>query len=340
MSSLLTDGRDAAASGDFEAAVRLLTEACRSEPDLEAMRQLVTMRYEAAAALTDRSRLNPIPAKHDRPVDPFPGETGLPEITPERLDADTIAGGILHHGVVAVRGLLDPDQAQQLREHVEHALAAVAEHTDGRRHEEFAAWYDPTPCASEPAQQIQRGWVRKCNGVLTMDSPPALFHLMEHLHRTGAVGAIAELLGEQPVLAFEKTTLRRTLQTNPTWHQDGSFMGEQVRAANVWLSLSHCGGGTDTIGIDIIPRRFDHLLPTDTEGAVFANSIGPGVIEREAAGAPILTPTFYPGDALFFDARFVHRTSTAPGNVNYRYAMENWFFAPSTFPEQYTPFLA
>ena len=53
--------------------------------------------------------------------------------------------------------------------------------------------------------------------------------------------------------------------------------------------------------------------------------------------APMATPEFRPGDALLFDERFLHRTSCREGLVHNRYAVESWFFAPSVFPEGYSP---
>ena len=47
-------------------------------------------------------------------------------------------------------------------------------------------------------------------------------------------------------------------------------MGD-VRALNVWLSLSHCGD--EAPGMDIVPRRLDHIVPTGTEGANFNWSV-------------------------------------------------------------------
>ena len=46
------------------------------------------------------------------------------------------------------------------------------------------------------------------------------------------------------------------------WHQDGAFMGD-VRALNLWLSLSRCGD--ESPGLDIVPRRLDDLVATTTE---------------------------------------------------------------------------
>ena len=59
-----------------------------------------------------------------------------------------------------------------------------------------------------------------------------------------------------PLITVHKTTLRKAdPSVAGAWHQDGKFMGD-VRALNLWLSLSRCGD--DAPGLDIVPRRLDH----------------------------------------------------------------------------------
>ena len=83
------------------------------------------------------------------------------------------------------------------------------------------------------------------------------------------------------MISVQKCTLRRVdPDAGRGWHQDGAFMGD-VRALNVWLSLSRCGD--EAPGMDIVPRRLDHIVPTGTEGAIFEWSVSPQVAE-EAAG--------------------------------------------------------
>ena len=43
------------------------------------------------------------------------------------------------------------------------------------------------------------------------------------------------------------------------------------------------------------------------------------------------------GRALLFDDVFLHRTAVAPGLTTDRYAIESWFFAPSTYPADQIP---
>ncbi|MDZ7734602.1 MAG: hypothetical protein U5R31_17320 [Acidimicrobiia bacterium] len=123
----------------------------------------------------------------------------------------------------------------------------------------------------------------------------------------------------------------------PAWHQDGSFLGEQVRAFNLWISLTRCRhDAEDTPGLDVVPRRIGELLETGGEDTWIDNSVSPQLVE-ERYGDEISRPNFEPGDALFFDDRFLHKTAADPGMTRRRRTIETWFFAPSTFPDGYEP---
>jgi len=108
---------------------------------------------------------------------------------------------------------------------------------------------------------------------------------------------------------------------------------KEVRSLNLWLSLSRCGDQAP--GLDIVPRRLDRVLETGTDGAMFDWSVSPAVVE--SVGTPVLRPELGPGDALLFDHLFLHRTAVDPSMTKERYAIESWFFAPSTYPEGQIP---
>ena len=145
-----------------------------------------------------------------------------------------------------------------------------------------------------------------------------------------------DYLGERPVLSANKCTLRRVpVDTNTAWHQDGAFLGEQVRTLNLWLGLSSCG--VYAPGLDLVPRRFDRLVEAGTEGAYFDWAVSDDVVESQAGDAPVVRPVFGPGDALLFDHLFLHRTAISPTMTRPRHAMETWFFAPSTYPDGQIP---
>ena len=118
------------------------------------------------------------------------------------------------------------------------------------------------------------------------------------------------------------------------WHQDGAFMGD-VRALNLWLSLSRCGD--ESPGLDIVPRRLDDIVATTTDEAVLSYQVSQSKAEEAAGDKPIMRPIFEPGDALFFDELFLHQTGSDPSMPKPRYAIESWFFGGSKFPGEYGP---
>jgi hypothetical protein len=109
-------------------------------------------------------------------------------------------------------------------------------------------------------------------------------------------------------------------------------MGD-VRALNLWLSLSHCGDVAP--GLDLVPRRLDDVV-IETDRMLYVDE-GRRTAERAAGDAPIVRPVFEPGDALVFDELFLHQTGSDPSMRNPRYAIESWFFGASGFPTEYAP---
>ncbi len=164
----------------------------------------------------------------------------------------------------------------------------------------------------------------------------ALWRLTEILSRVGIGDLLEQYLGERPALSVNKCTLRRVpLGTLGEWHQDGAFLGDQIRTVNLWLALTHCG---DTApGMDVVPRRLDEILETGVEGAYFDWSVGAGTVEKAKGPEGIVRPVFEAGDALLFDERFLHRTAADPTMTQERYAIESWFFAPSQYPAEQVP---
>jgi hypothetical protein len=164
-----------------------------------------------------------------------------------------------------------------------------------------------------------------------------LFDLIDLFDTSGVIAMIAAILGERPALSIGKSTLRRVPHTSDTdWHQDGAFLGAGVRTINVWLSLSPCG--IDAPGLDVVARRLPYVLQTGSHGAQFDWSVGPGLVDLlESGGVRVESPVFAAGDALMFDELMLHRTGVRPGMTKSRWAVESWFFAPSTFPMDQAP---
>jgi Phytanoyl-CoA dioxygenase (PhyH) len=314
-------------------AIELLTLANRRSRRDDIERRLVRLRHQAFADLDPSASLPSWPP--DAP-DLFPGVVGLPEIAAADLTADAIRSGIVGHGALIVRRLIPPARVAQLVADIDQTFAAQDAFFDGASHAQAAPWFVPFQCESEYPVGPTRRWVRGGGGVLTVESPRALFDVLDAFEEVGLAGYLADYLGERPVLAAKKFTLRRVpLEKTADWHQDGAFLGKGIRAVNVWVALSPCG--EDSPGLDVVARRMHEIAPTGTEGAWFDWSVGAPVVDRVAEGAPVQRPIFAAGDAVLFDEMLLHRTAVEPEMTRERYAIESWFFAPSQYPTDQIP---
>ncbi len=246
--------------------------------------------------------------------DQFEGE-GIPSIAANELNATAIRSGIDNRGSIIVRGLLNNAQVDLLRGDIDRVMDA----------------YDAV--AEDAVTDETAGW---CAPVMTVDSPPALYDLLEVFESTGLSAAIREFFGEPPLLLSRKLTLRcvRPDVNTGGWHQDGGFLGENIRSLNVWIALTDCG--VDAPGMDIIGKRLDGIVERGSGFAEWATNpyaaaiVGEGCTER---------PEFKAGDAILFDHLCLHRTASDPGMTKTRYAIETWLMAPSTYSEQGAPIL-
>ncbi len=314
-------------------AIALLTDTNRATPDSAVEARLVTLRHEAFRDL-DRSGCLPDWPPTGRDV--FDGTAGLPEIGPEELSADAIRSGIVRHGGLVVRGLLPDSRVGQLIDDIDRTFDAHDAFHKGAPVEQTTPWYVPFEPNKDGSVAQIRQWVRGGGGVLTVESPRTLFDVLAAFDDVGLTAPLAGYLGERPALSAKKWTLRRVpLSSGTNWHQDGAFLGHDIRTVNVWLTLTRCG--QDAPGLDIVPSRMPEILPTGTEGALFDWSVGDGVVERVAAQAPVQRPVFQAGDAILFDDYFLHRTAISPEMTVERYAIESWFFAPSHYPLDQIP---
>lgn len=329
------DVQDLMRRGDFVAAIDCLSSACRESSDFQREKLLAECRYRACVATPPQSS-NPgtWPAPTE---DLFAAVEGVPEIQARQLDAHTLSSALRHHGALLVRGLLQPPRALSLADGIEHALETCESWYRQGGELPDTPWYSRLPLVDGCELAPARNWVESAGGVWAADSPRMLHELIELYESNGVLAAIAGYFGERPLLSVGKSTLRRVPATQGVadWHQDGAFMGSDIRSVNVWLSLSHCG--EEASGLEFLPRRLSSILATGSHGARFDWSVGPGMVEQATAGEATLSPVFAPGDALLFDHFFLHRTGVAPRMCKPRYAIEAWFFAPSAYPAQQVP---
>lgn len=317
---------------DWSAAIDLLVEANRIQRSDEIEIALASLRRRSYEHLREETTPEPQAALADPPP---VGPSGLPEATISDLSSGAVRAAILGHGCVLVRGAVDTKRAAYLATSIDRAFAAQeAAHEDATQAEQGeSVWFTRFPGAGP-----SRNWVRAGGGVFLGDSPRMLFDLLELYETIGLKRIAAEYLGSRPVLSLNKSTLRRVpLDATGGWHQDGAFLGEGIRALNIWLALTPCG--VDAPGMDVVPRYFDHIVETGTEGAWFDWAVGDSVVEREAADVGIVRPNFDVGDLLLFDHMFLHRTAVEPDMTKERHAIEAWCFAAGAYPSHHVPFV-
>lgn len=313
------------------AEIASLSESNRAGRDLETERRLLRLRHAAGIRLLDEAGT---PQDHPPPDNAgLPEAEGLPDIEPSQLTPELLRAGILRDGSLLVRGLIGRDEALRFAEEIDRAFSERDRHDEGGSpaagyYEEF----DPDERFSAP---MSRPWIKEGGGVLATDSPMLTFEMLEMFQRAGIDRLAAAYLGEGAAISAQKTTLRKAAPTvGGAWHQDGAFMGD-VRALNVWVSLSRCGDLSP--GLDIVPRRLDHLVAAGTEGTFLSYQVSQEKAEEAAGDSPIVRPVFEPGDVLFFDELCLHQTGSDPSMPNPRFAIESWFFGGSAFPGEYAP---
>jgi hypothetical protein len=330
----LADAEARFVAGDVHGAVQLLSAANRAESDAALELALVRMRHAGFAATKDVQ-----PPVEFVPVRAAAGPTApLEPVAADTLSPDTLRRGLARNGCVLLREFVSAARIDRLVEGIDRSLAAFDAALAGAPESETAPWYAQfEPVAGEYRVGGRRNWVRKSGAMWTADSPRMLFELCELVDEIVIGGLIAGYLGERPALSANKCTLRRTPigGSSGDWHQDGAFLGPGVRSVNLWIALADCG--RDAPGLDIVPRRFDRVVPTGTGGAHFDWAVGPETVATEAGDVAPLRPEFGAGDVLLFDHLFLHRTALDPDMSRERHAMETWFFAPSTYPEGQIP---
>jgi len=320
----LREADSLAAAGRNLEALDLLTSRALGSGIPEVEIRLSELRYAAFAELPEAGPPTwPVPtAGVDRS-----GPAAIPEVPAADLTVEAIRVAMQSKGSLLVRGLM-AGRTDRFVEAIDTALAA--------RGTEEGTWWRNLPLPREEAVSLGRHWVAGGGGLLACDSPHVLDMLFDAYSAIGLREVVDGYLGERAVLSGNKCTLRRVpLDTNTDWHQDGAFLGEGIRALNVWIALTECG--VDSPGMDLVPKRFDEVVETGTGGAIFDWAVGPDTVAVVAPDAPPVRPLFHAGDALLFDDLFLHRTAIDPTMTRPRYAIESWFFAPTDYPKGQVP---
>jgi hypothetical protein len=315
-------------------AIATLSAENRRENSCAIERRLVDLRHEAWALFANAQPVGewprPVPDLLRSPVNP-------PECSRAELTADVLASAIQHYGSLLVRGLLAPAWCEQLRADIDRAIDSAREWTAHPAQQHDSEWFAPFAPAAHELGPANRKFLCDVATGYAAESPRTLFHLLDALDEAGCDRLLAEYFGERPAFSLIKTAFRRTPPDTPGgWHQDGYVAGRGTRTVNIWAVVSPCGSIAP--GLDLLPRRMDAMLPTRKDLPIdFA--IATEVVEELARETPVVRPEFNPGDALLFDQFLVHQTGWRGTFSRARYGFECWFFAPSTFPVKWYPFV-
>ena len=318
---------------DYPARIAELEQANEAGRSVERDRELRQLRHQAGIEAVR------VPPPRPELVDPAPAspargvESKCPEVTPDELTPELLRAAILEAGCLLVRDLMPDEDALTMADGIEQAFSTrVALRENGGT--DADGFYDEL-VPEEPYTVDKRDWIEEGGGVLAVDSPKLLTDMLSAFNRAGLPRVIEGYLGEEALISADKCTLRKATPDVPgAWHQDGAFMGD-VRAMNVWLSLSRCGDVAP--GMDLVPTRLDDFVPMGTEGTWLETQVSDAVAQEAAGEIGIVRPVFNPGDALLFDDKFLHQTGSDPDMPNPRYAIESWFFGASAFPPIYVP---
>jgi len=273
-------------------------------------------------------------------------EGAIPEVPADAFSVPLLREALDRSGHLIVRGFFKPEDVLPLRTCIDASLRSRVEAETNGSLDEDNPWYYPSPHFPgnhHAFHMLHPGRKHKLTGsIRVIDSPRGTRSVLQ-LYRSYAIKQLLEeYFEESAVLATRKWVFRlatpRRLGTGigGGWHQDGQFMGADVRALNIWAPLSQCGHGTPAPGITLLPRRIDRLLESGTRGANLDWVVGGELVAELSREARVVNPFFDVGDALFFDHFSLHRSGYIRGQNADRYALESWFYAGSAVEENAT----
>ena len=321
------------AEGKLFEAIDKMTGINRAQRDPNVERELRRVRHLAGIELLENAPADP---QYPEPAATVPvrGEQSrCPETSPDELTPELIRASFLEAGCLLVRDVMDDDKALELAANIDRSFEVRLER--GGDNPDPDGFYDEME-PEDPFRIPEREWVEEGGGVLAADSPKLLFSMLDNFEKANLRKVIEGYLGEPVAVSAQKCTLRKsTPDVAGGWHQDGKFMGADVRSLNVWLALSRCGDVAPSM--DVVPVRLEEFAEIGGPGTWLDFQISDQTAEKLAGDIGVVRPIFNPGDALLFDSMFLHQTGSDPSMPNNRYAIESWFFGSSSYPENYVP---
>ncbi|CAA0096836.1 Uncharacterised protein [Halioglobus japonicus] len=338
-SRALSRAKKLAANGRADEALRQLSQLVRQRDNPVLERALVDLRLKNCSAREPAMSEVGEPGGDTAGVMEF--REGIPEVDAADFSVPLLRRAISEAGYLIVRGFFDQQDAAELRGCVDASLnARVDIESDNEAKPADNPWYYPSPHFPGKhvsfASEASKKTYMRTGSIRVIDSPRGSFKVLD-IYRKHRMKAIVEAyFGEPAVLATRKWVFRLVTPRDDVgkgigggWHQDGRFMGQDIRALNMWVALSDCGHGTAAPGMAIIPKRISTILETGTREAQFNWVVPPSLVEEIAQAAPLTKPHFAAGDALFFDHFSLHRSGHDEGQSENRYALESWFYASS-----------
>ncbi|HNE26906.1 MAG TPA: phytanoyl-CoA dioxygenase family protein [Pseudomonadales bacterium] len=328
-------------NGQWQEAIALLSEQNRLHADVALEKQLIDLRVQGFHHTQWPVPTTVFPPAIDAKLSLNTAAT-IPEIAATQLDAQILNKTVQQQGSLLVRNLVPSSMLEILRHNIEQAVTTRNQRAAGEVIDSNNPYYSPSQYLNTHHKLgVGRKFIAETGGVWAADSPRGLFDVMELYRQLQLKKLLTDYFGETPCVSVKKWVLRRVdpIAGEADWHQDGAFMGKDVRSMNLWIALTDCGGDSINPGIDIVPRRFDNIVQTGTDGARFDWTVGPAYVEKNFSDTPWLRPAFKAGDALFFDHMNLHRTAWSPSITGRRYAIECWFFAASASAHNQIPML-
>ncbi|MCV6597013.1 MAG: hypothetical protein OIF40_08030 [Mangrovicoccus sp.] len=277
--------------------------------------------------------------QRETPPDLFtPGPGELPEVDLRDLSDATLRSAMHHHGALIIRNLFSPQVAEAFRLGIDKVRDAAAAHVAAdeagdamERSTISKGYFMPLGSASGKTRVKAHSFLGKSGAIETFLSPIVSQQLLDRFEILGLRRLLQNYFGDEPCVSYQKSVLRRAepLEFPSEWHQDGAFMNQGIQSLNLWVSLTDCGAGTESPGMDLVPQRLEEIIPPGTNGAVFNWSISGKTVAEKFGDVQIARPYFAAGDGVFFDHFNLHATSSDPSFTQPRYAIESWFFSKS-----------
>lgn len=326
------------ANGQLNGALEHLFNANEKREKLEYERLIIDLLLQASSA-SDYNTSAKVMPRTTRKSTLQITEGTIPEIKAADFSADAMREAISRTGYLIVRGLFDSADADTIRNCVDEALNSRAD-TEEQSLADDGPWYYLSPhfpgAHTAYSRRNSDKKFSRTGSFKVIDSPRGACRVLQIYRKYGLKQVFDEFFGEPSVIATRKWVFRLVEPIKNYgggigggWHQDGQFMGEGIRALNMWVALTDCGQGTTAPGITLIPKRIGEIVEYGTRGAKLDWVVGGELVAELAQDVNIISPNFAAGDALFFDHFSLHRSGHEIGQSKNRYALESWFYAKS-----------